>query len=328
MIIDMDRNSSDLSLSTILVNDFGDSYHRFDNEPSDELEKDVRKIRRRYRVFGEFQRASSIYVEYMDRLSTKYGGSNRFTARLQSNTVYEYLPPKPKLKKNTINDFISEHKVMISDPGRMTFNSEQLEGYENEFDSELTDSTFVSSDIIYSKDKILNGLSEDLMYGKVGRKNIKEIDALDLLASYFDTKSTSKGKKQKEKDSELPSVIDILDDNVPDDEDEDAVFFRGRYMTRHEVEQMKLYQDLSRYGWNSLALMKQHNFSNSSAIVNVLKDEKYKKKRDKMMNKKKKKGKSNADEFLIRMMGDNDEYETFGEYEEDMLNATINSVFK
>ena len=327
MLIDTEKSTASMSLTTILVNDFGDSYHRLDNEPSSELERDVRRIRRRYRAFDEYKKAMSIYVEYMDKLADKYGGHNRFKTRLQSNTVFEYIPPRPKLKKSPINDFITHHKIMISDPNRMTFNSESIEEYENTFQEELTDDTFVSPDIIKVKDKQLAELVQDASLGRMDLKKMKEVDAIETLASYFDSTNTKKGKKAK-KDS-VPSVTDILEDRVEDEDSDDVVFFKGRYMTAEEVKEMKLYQELNKYGWNSLALMKAHKAGGNSAIANALKDEKYKKKREKLNKKKnKKKGGKAADEFLIKMMGDNDDYESFGDFQEDMLNYTINNVFK
>lgn len=316
-----------MSLTKILVNDFGDSYHRLDNEPSSELERDVRRIRRRYRAFDEYKKAMSIYVEYMDKLAEKYGGQSRFKTRLQSNTVFEYIPPVPKLKKSPINDFITHHKIMISDPNRMTFNSEDIDEYEEMFEEELTEDTNISPDIIKVKDKQLADLVKDARLGNINLKKLKEVDAIETLASYFDSTNTKKGKKAKKDQS--PSVTDIIEDRVSDEDSDEVVFFKGRYMTAEEVKEMKLYQELNSFGWNSLAIMKAHKSGTNSAIANALRDEKYKKKQAKInKKKKKKKGGKAADEFLIKMMGDNDEYESFNSFEEDMLNYTINNVFK
>lgn len=328
MLIDTNKSTDTMSLTKVLVNDFGDSYHRLDNEPSSELERDVRRIRRRYRAFDEFKKAMCIYVEYMDKLADKYGGHTTFKTRLEANTVFEYIPPLPKLKKSPINDFITEHKIMISDPNRMTYNSETMEEFEEEFNDELTENTLLSSDIIRVKDKKLAKLVEEAKLGKLDVKRMKEIDAIETLAGYFDSTNTKKGKKEKK--DKTPSVTDILEDRVQDEDDTDVVFFKGRYMTADEVKEMKLYQELNQYGWNSLAIMKSHKAGGNSAIANALKDEKYKKKRDKLNKKKKKKkgGEKSADEFLIKMMGDNDDYESFGDFEDDMLNYTLNNVFK
>lgn len=327
MIIDTGKSTNTMSLTTILVNDFNDSYHRLDNEPSSELEREVRRIRRRYRAFDEYKKAMCIYVEYMDKLADKYGGKARFKTRLEANTVFEYIPPLPKLKKSPINDFITEHKIMISDPNRMAYNDEKIEEYEEQFKEELEADTFVSPDIIKVKDKALAKIAESSMYGKIDLKKMKEVDAVETLASYFDSTNTKKGKKEKK--NQLPSVMDILDDKIKEEEDSDVVFFRGRYMTATEVKEMKLYQELNSYGWNSLAIMKQHKGTSSSAIANALKDEEHKRKREKRnKKKKKKKGGASADDFLIKMMGDNDDYETFEDFEEEMLNFTVNNVFK
>lgn len=325
MLIETEKSTNALSLTKILVNDFGDSYHRLDNEPSSELERDVRRIRRRYRAFDEYKKAMSIYVEYMDKLAEKYGGQSRFKTRLESNTVFEYIPPLPKLKKSPINDFITRNKIMISDPNRMKINSEDIAEYENTFADELIEDTFISSDIIKVKDKQLSDLAKDSALSTINLKKMKELEAIDLLAGYFDSTNTKKGKKAKKE--RTPSVTDIIEDRVTDEDLDEVVFFKGRYMTAEEVKEMKLYQELNKYGWNSLAIMKSHKAKTNSAIANVLKDEKFKKKKEKA-NKKKKKGSKSADDFLIKMMGDNDEYDSFEGFQEDMLNYTINNVFR
>lgn len=311
----------------IYVNDFGDGYHKLNNDPSNDLERAVRKIRRRYRAFDDYKRALTIYFEYMDALANKYGGHKHFQIRMDSNTVFEYIPPVPKLKKNPVNDFITEHKILISDPNRVSYNDELLEAYEAQFKDDLTENTIMGNEIIKNKDdKLLEKIVKKGVYGKIDAKRMKEVDAVDILASYFDSNSSKKGKdgKKKEKKYEMPSITDIIEDRVVDDDEQEAIFYRGRLMTPDEIAQMKLYQDLNKYGWNSLALMKQGDRS-SSALASVLRDEEFKKKREKK-NKKKGKGSKSADAFLVKMMGDNDE--TFEDFEESMLDFTINSIFK
>ena len=329
MVIDNSKGSKkgpDVGL--IYVNDFGDGYHKLNNDPSNDLERAVRKIRRRYRAFDDYKRALGIYFEYMDTLANKYGGHKHFQIRMESNTVFEYIPPLPKLKKNPINDFITEHKILISDPNRVTYDNEALEKYETQFEDELTEDTRMGNEIIKNKnDKLLEKMVKKGIYGKIDAKRMKEVDAVDILASYFDSSTSKKGKdgKKKDKKYEMPSITDIIEDRVVDEEEQEAIFYRGRLMTPEELAQMKLYQELNNYGWNSLALMKQADRGSSSALASVLRDEEFKKKRAKK-NKKKGKGSKAANEFLVKMMGDNDE--SFEDFEESMLDFTINSIFK
>ena len=328
MVIDNNKGKKkgpDVGL--IYVNDFNDGYHKLNTDPSNDLERAVRKIRRRYRAFDDYKKALTVYFEYMDTLANKYGGHKHFQMRMESNTVFEYIPPLPKLKKNPVNDFITEHKILISDPNRVSYNDEILEAYEAQFEEELTENTIMGNEIIKNKDdELLEKIVKKGIYGKIDTKRLKETDAVDLLASYFDTSSTKKGGKKKEKKYETPSITDIIEDRVVDEEDQEAIFYRGRLMTPEELAQMKLYQNLNKYGWNSLALMKQgERGASSSALASVLRDEEYKKKREKK-NKKKGKGAKAANEFLVKMMGDNDE--SFEDFEESMLDFTINNIFK
>lgn len=329
MIIDNSGGKKGPDVGVIYVNDFGDGYHKLNTDPSNDLERAVRKIRRRYRAFDDYKKALSVYFEYMDTLAHKYGGHKHFQMRMESNTVFEYIPPLPKLKKNSVNDFITEHNILISDPNRVVYDNEILEAYEAQFEDELTENTVMSNEIVKNKDdELLKKIVKKGIHSKIDLKKMKEVDAIDILASYFDPSNSKKGKGNKKKDKkyEMPSITDIIEDRVVDDEDQEAIFYRGRLMTPDELAQMKLYQDLNKYGWNSLALMKQsERGSSSSAIASVLRDEEFRKKSEKKKKKKGKGGKA-ADEFLVKMMGDNDE--TFEEFEESMLDFTINNIFK
>lgn len=328
MIIETDKSTKMAALTTVMVNDFGDSYHRLDNEPSSELEKEVRRIRRRYRSFEDYKKAKRVYIEYMDKLSEKYGGEKQFQMRLDSGTIFDYIPPLPKLKKSPINNFIVKNNIVISDPSRVSYNSEKLQEYEEKFSEELQSDTEISGDIIKVKDKKLRKMAEESVMSVKRLKGMNETEAVDLLASFFDSTNTKKGKKKKNKfrEQDYPSITDILDDKYdPDKEDDDdIVFFRGRHMTAGELKEMQFYQTLNSLGWNSLALMKYHNSASSSAISDVLKTDKAEKKNKKG---KKNKGKKAADSFLVKMMGDNDDT-SFEDFEVDMLDFTVNNVFR
>ena len=328
MVIDNNpKKTKGPDVGIIYVNDFGDGYHKLSTDPSNDLERAVRRIRRRYRAFDDYKKALTIYYEYMDTLVAKYGGHKQFQMRIESNTVFEFIPPFPKLKKNPINDFITEHKILISDPNRVTYDNEVLEAYESLYEEELTKNTVMSNTIIEDKDdELLKKIVKKGIYGKIDAKRMREVDAVDLLASYFRSDNTKKGKEKNDKCEELPSVTDIIEDRVVEEKEEEVIFYKSRLMTSEEIAQMKLYREMNKYGWNSLALMKQSSRdSSSSTIASVLKDEVCRKKREKKAKKKGKASKA-ANDFLIKMMGDNDE--TFEGFEESMLNFTVNNIFK
>lgn len=90
------------------VNDFGDDYHKPEEELSDDIDREllikVRSLKRKYRDFEEFYEAKEIYNHYADLLIEKYGGKKRFKFLYQIGMVKEYIPFCPELrniKKNT-----------------------------------------------------------------------------------------------------------------------------------------------------------------------------------------------------------------------------------
>lgn len=321
-------NKKDDSYLTVFVNDFNDSYHRMDNEPNTDLEKAARKIRRRYKSFQEYRKAMAIYNEYMDILIESYGSLKYFITRLESKTVFQYIPPRPRLKKGPINNFIMKHNIIISDPNIMTIDSEKLEEYEETFEEEILNNTKLSNKIIKCKDKNIEKLIEETSTRKVTLKKFREIDAVELLSSYFDNANSKEAKEEKRKYedicvADIAEGIDQVDDN---DEDEKTTFFRGRMISHAELAQYNLLKDMNKWGWNSYKIMKQTKSKNSTATLALKQERRLEKKR------KKKKGvQKAADNFLMNLMGDNDmevQFDSFEDYENDMLNLTVNDVFK
>jgi hypothetical protein len=154
----------------------------------------------------------------------------------------------------------------------------------------------------------------------ISTKKIKNISDIDLLGEYFYSKKLIDDKEKEEK---IPPMKDIMSGKfykkLHDTSDQDeVVFYGGNYLTRSAVEELAVYQNLNELGWNSLKVMKDKDVSKK--ITNILKN---KDKKEKKKNKKHKKD----DDFIIKIATDND-YDTFGDFQEDMLNFEAKNIFK
>ena len=75
------------------VNDYGDDYHKPEEEvKKNELELEVRKLKRRYRSFDEWCDAINAYNNYMENLISKYGGKKKFKLYYAIGLIKEYIP--------------------------------------------------------------------------------------------------------------------------------------------------------------------------------------------------------------------------------------------
>lgn len=314
-------------VGTILVNDFGDSYHRTNVDPTTELEKEARKIRHKYRCFEEYKFALATYYEYMDTLQEKYGGRKKFKLNLQSGMVQEFLPPYPRLKKSTTNNYIMNNNIVVSDPTVVRIDEEALNELETELEDE-EDDVYVSDKILPSKKDPDHKVVEEIVdKGLYSVKRLKDASAYDILAQYFSGMDNKKNKKGKIKDDYVPSLTDIIEDRDEIEEEDDfRVFRNGRLCSKEEIKNLNFYDELKSLGWNSMSVMKQTvgQLDETSALACALRREKLNKKKEK---KRKKKQSKAADEFLAKVMGDNG-YDEFEDFQNDMLNMSLNNIFK
>lgn len=299
-------------LFTSYVNDFDDNYHKLEGEPSSELEKEARRIRRRYRHQYEFIRAKSIYDEYMGLLIDLHGGKNLFNIKLKGGCIPEFIPHKPRMKNNSLNNFISKKKIILS----KVSSESDMEGMMRCFNlNKEVDVRFDNSVDKFAESIIDKGLA----VGGPDFSSNKQ-DPISYLQHYFEEKR-AKGKKNTASNRKDPSLTDIINDTVQyddDDIDDDVVYYRGNFISRDSVEQLSLYEGLNSLGWNSLKIMKSKD--TNKKITQILKE------KDKRSRKKKKKKKSN-DNFMVKIMTDND-YNDYEAFENDMLDFTADNIFK
>lgn len=312
----------DTFLTEVYVADFGDNYHRLSDEPSSELEKAARKIRRRYKNMHDYLNAVAIYNEYMAYMMLRHGGPQLFKIKLKNDMIEEFIPAKPRMKNTLGNRMLLKRKIVLSRTNNEKINENVVQ--------ELTE--------VYSEDRpetalILDTKSFDYVGRKLLRdesfnintKKLKSITNINYLEEYFQTKNII-AKKEKEEKVAQYSLTDIVNGKAEQalqdtTEQDDIVFYRGNYLKREAMDELKVYHDLNDLGWNSLKIMKQKGVSKK--ITSVIKNQNKKNKKSKKSKNKKNR---DADDFMMKVMVDND-HDTFEDFQKDMLNFSSENIF-
>lgn len=324
MRIDIGEQRS--KLLEVYVTDFGDNYHRFDNEPTTELERAVRKIRRRYKNISDYMDALALYKEYMALLAIKYGGPQLFKIRLQDGMITDFIPSKPRMKNTANNKFLLKNKILVSKINVKRIDEEKLEKVEEALEETVPANVDAIISDTKTRDYIANRIMKEEDLTKTRINKVKAISSIEYLEEYFRNKNANKLKEKEEKVKSLSltkiangDYEDLVEDTT---EDDDVIFYRGNYMKRDTVEDLRVYQDLGERGWNSVKLMRDKGVS--KRITKIVKNQN---KRNKKKNKKDKKKKKRADDFLVSVMMDND-HDSFADFEQDMLDFTARNIFK
>lgn len=302
-------------LLTSYVLDYGDNYHKQEGEPSSELERDARKIRRRYRNQHEYLTALATYNEYMSLVIEKHGGKRFFKLKLKAGQITDFIPHKPRMKNTKLNRTLEKYGVVISEPKTKEFNGEGLVET-----AKVQDRVYVGFADTEEEDKIAEKMIDQGL--SLQKTVINSSDPIDYLEAYFSNKRNSRKSSKTNYAMKQPSLKQLLKDDYQDEEDDtmdDIVYYGGNMMNRDSVQQLALMEELNSLGWNSLKIMKS-KAGNNSRITKILKSKQKKAKKDK-------KKKKQYNSFMVNVMGDND-YDDFGAFEEDMLNFTSANIFK
>lgn len=311
----------------VYATDFGDNYHKTDDQPSSDLEALVRKIRRRYSDYQDYIYALSNYNEYMNFLYKKYGNEAIFEIMYESGIIEDFVPPKPQMKNNSFNRFLLKNKVMISKGVR------NIDVDENMAESYI-ESLYTEKDIeealerkIKTEDVSKNKLAKKLIKEESGShytRQIKNITDLDYFEEYFNTKNQVTGKKKNSNECQL-TFTDLLEGNFETEETgndaDDLIFYNGSFMDRDSMEELQTLQKMGEYGWDTIRILRsRRNLGKNNKMIKLIK------KKEKS-ERKKKKGKGKKDNFLTKMITDGN-FTNFEDYEEEMLNFTADNVFK
>ena len=148
---------------------------------------------------------------------------------------------------------------------------------------------------------------------------------------YFETKSKyDKQKASEEYESDDVSLQDLLDDNFVTEEDlandkDEMIWYNGMMIKKSVLNEDSVYRELIKLGWDAKKIMRSTVGDSKKGIAyQLLKRADKKAKKDKKKNKKLNKVK---DDFMSTLIFDNS-YDSYGEFEEDMLNFTASNIFK
>lgn len=298
-------------LFTSYVLDYGDNYHRQTGEPSSELERDARKIRRRYRHQHEYLKALAVYNEYMHLIMEKNGGKQLFKLKYRDGLITDFVPHKPRMKNTQMNRALEKHKIIISDP---------TTDVSIDYESAVRIAKAQKGVYIEITDDVDKGAEKIIDHGLTGKLTTFGVnDPIDYLEAYF-ASNRMKNKQDKNKAVRNVSLTSLMNEDYDEVEDnlDDIVYYRGNMMNRDNVQQLARMEELNALGWNSLKIMKSKN--GNDRITKILKNRKKKSKRDKKKRKE-------FNNFMVNVMGDND-YDDFSAFEEDMLNFSARNIFK
>lgn len=319
--IDNSPQNPHASLSEIYVLDFDDNYHRLESEPTTEFERSVRKIRRRYKNLNDFNSALITYDAWMEYLAEKYGGHELLKRKIKYGLVYDYVPPKPKLKNTKELNYLFKNNIVISDVGRRLVDNEALDNYLDEIQEPET----IEIDFV-KKDKTIDKITQDYVESIGYKKSKSKKSDIDFMDEYFRLKNSSKkkGKKKKKHKNNNSSEISLKDlcsgkylDKIKDTsyEDDTVMVIGGQFFNTNTSKELSVYHALNDMGWNSYKLMKKSNYGKS--VTNIFKKN----------SKKAKKERKKRDKLLIDIMTDNG-YDDFEQFARDMEDFTSSNVFK
>lgn len=329
-----------IDLNEVFVQDFGDNYHKFNDEPSTDLERTVKKIRRRYRDISDYKKAVVAYNEYMQLLALRHGGPELLRLKIKYNKIDDFIPPIPGIKVNELNKFVMKNKIILSKRHSAEIDEEKLaraaQSYKN-----INDDKFANDIIPENPDDklLLEELDPNDQDVKMVRKLIKggvinasqgvgkgklrkDIESIEYLEEYFYTKNTSDAKI--EESTPVFSLSDYYDGSfarklvdTTNEERGGTVFFRGNYIDPESADELSLYRTLGESGWNSMRIMR--DFGVSKKIKNAMK------KGDKKQSKKNKKKKKN-DDLVVQIMTDGG-YDSFEDFKSEMESFSAEDIF-
>lgn len=324
MNIDIQKEKVEPNQRTVYVQDYGDNYHRLDIDPSSELEAAARQIRRRYRRMGDYMKAVAVYNEYMTSLYEKYGGKYFFDLRYDEELIEDFVPAAPRMKNTPRNKTILKRRIIVSDIDVTKIDNERLDQLVEEY-SEQTNLKELTISERDTPDKEVRKIIKDISFGPIKPK-ITQVDSLDYLDAYFKSKNKIMDEKREEKIASI-SLSDIIDGNYEiesTDEDEIAsVYYNGKYIRKNLADDLQLYTQLGKMGWDHIKLMKRKGVSGRVTKL-AIKEEKRKRKR----GKNKKNRKKETDDLLMESIFDNGgNHESFGDFQKELEDMSAENVF-
>lgn len=329
------------------LNDFGDDYHKSDEElrvGDDELTQQVKSVRRKYRTYREYVAACDLINEYMERLVDKYGGERNFRLYYENGRVCEYIPFMPKFRNTESNRWQDEHHIILD--------TQIVEPQNFSIDEETDKAIELASEIggngcdveVLSTEDVPSIMKDKKIRDKFLSNSDHIVEELDMLRQI--TVASNSGKKKKKKSSrnllkeakrrkKLLSKVGIgggrkvkdllkeyaarVDGTFEEDEGDATVMYRGVTIRKSELDDIEL-----------MDIMKKAGFTRRSdnSMVHSKKMRKMIRNRTKEAKKRnKKKHSGEVDEEFLDEYIDSDQFGTnFKAFEKDMLAFTGDTV--
>jgi len=256
------------------IQDFGDDYHRPDEEVFADVDNEVRNLRHKYRKFTDYVYAIRVIERYMAKLAEKYGGKRNLEEAIELGTCREYIPPMPTFRHTKENVALCENGMMLSN-----IDTDQQ-------DYDLDEETQAAVDAIEGRmfSQGMEIVESDLVYlpFAIDKKTMINMDTetdaitreLEALQNYSVAMSSSKKKKGKSKHNiakevkrrrkmlakahEPETVGDMIrrwNESVYEDPylegSNDMVMYRGIMIRQTELNDMKLDEALTKCGFKS-----------------------------------------------------------------------------
>lgn len=314
----------------VCVQDFEDDYHKDAYDPNDKIMREVRMVRRRYKTTIEYQYAVNIVNKYLALLMVKYGGEDRFISLLRSEAIDEYLPPIPRMKAGPRNKYLLKKRLLVTSASFKRLDTEKLyelgETY-SEKNEDVKDIPFTDRDDpkVLEAEKLIEKYgvthTSQNIYNRVNME-------LDLFEEYF--ASHVKGAKKKSEPVEQMTDItvrDILKDNYREtivdinEDEEEFILHKNAFIRKEDIETVENIKILGSLGWDQVKLTRRIKGASRNSILRITKNE------SKKSKKKRKKAERAGNQFLLDLSGQSDKYDSFGDFENAMLNFTSENRF-
>lgn len=320
------------------VQSFNDNYHRDNDDITVEDEQEVRGLRRRYPQYTDWVEAINIYNDYMQKLYTKYVSKEVFDVLYKSGKITEYVPPEPKIKPSSLNKSLKKNQIMLSPKSKTNEYITDVTGFSIQELLAMTNTSFDPNEVIdiklLNKDKASKDLLKMFDQANSNKNFAKNRDkamlngGIDFINEYFETKSKMDKDKYHE-ETEEASLQDLLDDNFVTEEDlqnatDEMTWYNGMMVRKSALEEDMIYRKLNDMGWDGKKIFRNTVDTGKRGIAYELlkradKKEKKERKKNKKLNKVK-------DDFMTTLIFDNN-YDNFGEFEDDMLNMAAEDIF-
>ena len=257
-------------------NNFDDDYYERSFAES-KLQLKVKKIRRKYNDFFQWQEAIGIYNEYMQEMVNKWGSMSIIENSLENETMPDFIPTKPKLKNNKKNrEFIRTGKMPTRRVVELPLSNDDMIALARQsFPGQMGEDISIDDTVKLSKaEKAAYERMQKSSERRERRQNmyrsVGSSRGTDFIVEYlnqakngvynssgirkkniFDDESTSLVDKAKELEHILTTPQYILDEENATETN----LVYGRIVKRKDQEQIEIYKILYEQGFNVIKSM-------------------------------------------------------------------------